>query len=97
LKKRGYHEVFSALEADLIIVNTCSVTSTADQKSRQHIRKMRRLAPKAILSPSWAAIASSMAQETLAMGADIVLGTSKRSELLGMSNVSKATIRRSST
>ena len=50
LEKEGHHEVFSPLEADLIIVNTCSVTSTADQKSRQHIRKMRRLAPHAILA-----------------------------------------------
>ena len=53
LEKAGHKEVFSAVEADLIIVNTCSVTATADQKSRQHIRKFRRLAPgaKAGLGP----------------------------------------------
>jgi threonylcarbamoyladenosine tRNA methylthiotransferase MtaB len=82
LEKAGNHEVFSPLEADLIIVNTCSVTSTADQKSRQHIRKMRRLAPKAILAVM-GCYSELHAEETLAMGADIVLGTSKRKELLG--------------
>jgi len=81
LEKEGHHEVFSPLEADLIIVNTCSVTSTADQKSRQHIRKMRRLAPHAILAVM-GCYSELHGQETAAMGADIVLGTSKRKELL---------------
>lgn len=81
LEKAGHKEVFSAAEADLIIVNTCSVTATADQKSRQHIRKFRRLAPDAILSVM-GCYSELHAQETLAMGADIVLGTSKRSVLL---------------
>lgn len=81
LEKAGHKEVFSAVEADLIIVNTCSVTATADQKSRQHIRKFRRLAPDAILSVM-GCYSELHAQETLAMGADIVLGTSKRSVLL---------------
>jgi threonylcarbamoyladenosine tRNA methylthiotransferase MtaB len=82
LEKEGHHEVFSPLEANLIIVNTCSVTSTADQKSRQHIRKMRRLAPSAILAVM-GCYSELHAEETAAMGADIVLGTSKRKELLG--------------
>ena len=47
---RGDHEADGPEKADVIVVNTCSVTSTADQKSRQHIRKMRRSAPKSILA-----------------------------------------------
>ena len=27
---------------DVVVINTCSVTSTADQKSRQHIRKFKK-------------------------------------------------------
>ena len=34
---------------DVVIINTCSVTATADQKSRQHIRKMQKLYPNAII------------------------------------------------
>ena len=35
---------------DVIIINTCSVTATADQKSRQHIRKMQKLHPHAVIA-----------------------------------------------
>ena len=35
---------------DVVIINTCSVTATADQKSRQHIRKMQKLYPNAIIA-----------------------------------------------
>ena len=35
---------------DVVIINTCSVTATADQKSRQHIRKMQKLYPHAIIA-----------------------------------------------
>lgn len=47
LKNEGFREDDSATP-DVVIINTCSVTSTADQKSRQHIRKFQRLYPNAI-------------------------------------------------
>lgn len=34
---------------DVVIINTCSVTATADQKSRQHIRKFQKLYPNSII------------------------------------------------
>ncbi len=47
LKSRGFIECEKETP-DVVIINTCSVTATADQKSRQHIRKMMNLYPKAI-------------------------------------------------
>ena len=47
LKKRGY--VYSNEDPDVAFINTCSVTSTADQKSRQHIRKLIKKYPNAIV------------------------------------------------
>ena len=41
LLKEG-HEICLTDIPDVVILNTCSVTSTADQKSRQHIRKFRK-------------------------------------------------------
>ena len=35
--------------ADAYIINTCTVTALADRKSRQYIRKMKKLNPKAIV------------------------------------------------
>ena len=48
LIKEGFVE--DENKPDVVIVNTCSVTATADQKSRQHIRKMQKLFPNAVIS-----------------------------------------------
>ena len=45
-KSRGYIE--DNKNPDIVVINTCSVTATADQKSRQHIRKMMNNYPQAI-------------------------------------------------
>ena len=45
---RGFIE--DANNPDVVIINTCSVTATADQKSRQHIRKMQKLFPNAVIA-----------------------------------------------
>ena len=47
LRERGVALVDSAARADLVLVNTCTVTSTADQKSRQAVRRARRANPAA--------------------------------------------------
>ena len=47
LKKEGY--VYSDVNPDVAFINTCSVTATADQKSRQHIRKLIKEDPNAIV------------------------------------------------
>src|SRR5688572_10222507 len=43
---RGNHAV-SPEDADLVIVNTCSVTSSADQAARQTIRRIAKVNPAA--------------------------------------------------
>lgn len=78
--KEGKSEVLSPNEADIIVLNTCSVTSTADSKSRQHIRKFRKLAPSAVICVM-GCYSELHAQECLEMGADVVVGTSFREEI----------------
>ena len=46
LRSRGAVSAASA-EADLIVVNTCSVTSSADQGARQAVRRIARENPTA--------------------------------------------------
>ena len=48
LIKEGFIE--NENNPDVVIINTCSVTATADQKSRQHIRKMQKLFPHAVIA-----------------------------------------------
>ena len=77
----GYSETKNAKEADIIVINTCGVTSVADQKSRQHIRKFRRLSPNAVLAVM-GCYSEVNAQEVETMGADIIVGTSSRLKIV---------------
>ena len=47
LKREGY--IYDDKNPDVAFINTCSVTATADQKSRQHIRKLIKNYPNAIV------------------------------------------------
>ena len=47
LRERGVRLVNADARADLYLVNTCTVTATADQKSRQAVRRVRRANPDA--------------------------------------------------
>ena len=47
LRARGVELVDSHEPADLVIVNTCTVTAIADRKSRQIVRRSRRASPDA--------------------------------------------------
>jgi threonylcarbamoyladenosine tRNA methylthiotransferase MtaB len=47
LRARGVELVGAHDSADLVVVNTCTVTSIADQKSRQAVRRARRTSPNA--------------------------------------------------
>lgn len=47
--KAGWEIVSSREKADCYLINTCSVTSTSDAKSRNLVRKVHRLAPDAAI------------------------------------------------
>ena len=48
-KENNYEIVEFQEKADIYIINTCTVTNMADRKSRQMLRKVKELNPKAIL------------------------------------------------
>ncbi len=77
----SYVEADSAEKADIIVLNTCGVTHVADQKSRQHIRKLRRENPKATLVVM-GCYSEEHANDVASMGADIVVGTSSRNNII---------------
>ena len=45
----AYLEKKDSNNVDVVIINTCTVTATSDQKSRQMIRQAKRNNPKAIV------------------------------------------------
>ena len=74
----GYEIVSDYQEADICIVNTCTVTGEADRKSRQHLRGVARLNPDALVVAM--GCASEMADGEL--DADVVLGTRDKKEIV---------------
>lgn len=67
---------------DIVVINTCSVTSVADQKSRQIIRREKRNNPNAIIAVM--GCFSQNHSETIlkSCSADIVVGTSNRNKMV---------------
>ena len=67
----GHENVDSPEEADVCIVNTCSVTGEADRKSSQMLRRMAKNNPDAVI----VAMGCSSELKTGEVPADIVIGT----------------------
>ncbi len=47
LAARGFREISPEQVADLYVINTCTVTSASDEKSRQYIKRVKRKNPEA--------------------------------------------------
>ena len=48
-RRAGYRVVEDVTQADIYVLNTCTVTATADSKARQTLRAARRASPDAIV------------------------------------------------
>ena len=71
---RGYEVVPSSSEADIYVVNTCSVTEHSDKKDRNLIRRLHRRSPGALIAVV-GCYAQLRGEEIAALeGVDIVLG-----------------------
>ena len=71
-------------DIDISIINTCTVTSMSDQKSRQAIRNARKNNPKAVIVAMgcYTQLSSTEASEI----ADIVIGTNNRLKVYDLVN-----------
>jgi threonylcarbamoyladenosine tRNA methylthiotransferase MtaB len=58
--------------ADAVIVNSCSVTHTADAKSRHLVRRARRLSPGAKIALTGCMVETARPEVIEALGADLV-------------------------
>jgi len=81
-RQKGYIIADKNEVADIYVINTCTVTGTGAQKSRQHIRKAKKENPSAII-----AVTGCYAQtepETVATleGVDVVIGTNGKKQIV---------------
>lgn len=86
LSKAGFEIVSPNEEADYYIVNSCTVTATADQKTRQNIRKFKRRHPDSVviltgcMPQAFPQAAAELEQ------ADIVFGNKNDGDILDLIN-----------
>ena len=83
-KDVGYERTEFTQNADVYIINTCTVTNTGDKKSRQVIRRAIRKNPDAVICVTGCYAQTSPAEIMAIPGVDVVVGTQDRSKLLGL-------------
>ena len=81
LAAQGHELVDFEQPADAYIINTCSVTAVSDKKSRQMIRRARKLNPDAIVAACGCYV-QTHTDEVVELGIDLVGGTGQRMEFL---------------
>jgi threonylcarbamoyladenosine tRNA methylthiotransferase MtaB len=78
-----FQKVSAGSQADIYVINTCSVTDAADRKCRQAIRKFITLSPGALIAVV-GCYAQLKPQEISAIpGVDLVLGTNEKFDIAG--------------
>ncbi|WP_025028223.1 tRNA (N(6)-L-threonylcarbamoyladenosine(37)-C(2))-methylthiotransferase MtaB [Caldalkalibacillus mannanilyticus] len=81
-KNAGYQQKDFEQDADVYVINTCTVTNTGDKKSRQVIRRAIRRNPEAIICVTGCYAQTTPAEIMAIDGVDIVIGTQDRTKLL---------------
>ena len=87
--QRGHTTVKFEDEADVYIINTCTVTAVSDKKSRQIIRRARKTAPDAVIAVC-GCYPQTHPEDMDALGVDLVSGTGDR---LGFVELTEQTVR----
>ena len=77
-RRRGYEIVPPSQEAELYIVNSCTVTSSGDKKTRQIVRRLRREHPLAVVALTGCLPQTDPRAAEELPEADLVLGTRER-------------------
>lgn len=80
--KAGFEITDIDSEADVYVVNSCTVTGTGDKKSRQSVRHLRRAHPNAVIALTGCFPQAFPSEASLLMEADVITGTSDRASLL---------------
>lgn len=78
----GFELAASAEEADVIVVNTCTVTATADRKSRKAIRRAARQRPEAVVVAMGCYCQADPEDARTIEGVDVLLGTKDRERVV---------------
>ena len=82
--EKGYDVVSIEDQADVYIINTCTVTNFGDKKSRQLIRKVKRQNPDAIVAVVGCYAQTAPEEISAVEGVNLVIGTKDKSQVVKM-------------
>jgi threonylcarbamoyladenosine tRNA methylthiotransferase MtaB len=82
LLENGFRKVKTGEEADVCIINTCSVTETADRKDRQTIKQMIKKHPGAFIIVTGCYAQLKPCEIAAIEGVDLILGTQQKFDIL---------------
>lgn len=83
-RRRGYEIVDFDAPADVVVINTCSVTNAGAKKSRQAIRRAIAQNPRAVVVAMGCYAQFAPDEVGAIQGLDIVVGTHRRAEIVDM-------------
>ena len=83
-RSRGYKLVDFEENADVYVINTCTVTNSADHKSRQVIKRCVKEHPQALIAAvgCYTQIAAKKMENIL--GVDLILGTTNKHHIVDL-------------
>ena len=82
LQNKGYEIVDFEQKADIYIVNTCSVTSIADRKSRQMLHKAKKNNPESVVIAVGCYVQTGTETILKDEGIDLAIGNNKKKDLV---------------
>ena len=80
-QSRGYAIVGEEDFADVYVINTCTVTGLSDRKSRQYIRRAKKINPDSITAVIGCYVQVSPEEAKRIAGVNIVAGTNEKNKL----------------
>ena len=86
LKKAGYEIVSFQDQADIYIINTCSVTNMADRKSRQMLHKAKKHNPNAVVVATGCYVQTATEKVAQDLSIDLVVGNNRKKDIVEILN-----------
>ena len=84
LEKAGYEIVPFPGKADIIIINTCTVTAIADKKSRQMLHRARTMNPDAVVAAMGCYVETGMEKLKADGSVDLFIGNNRKKDIVAI-------------
>lgn len=81
-RQQGYEIVEETEFADVYVINTCTVTGLADRKSRQYIRRMKKVNPESIVAVTGCYVQMKPEEVADIEGVNLTVGINEKHRLI---------------